>query len=397
MYSCTKDEQPKLIETQKACWEIDDWTGLLTDSLMLTEEEPSIPEVDPAYVEWLSDKNNRVDIRSLTSENFEDLQCLKQYIGDRTIVQLGESSHGTKEYNLMKVRLIKFLHQEMGFEVIAFESGFFECYYSYLHLKEHDPEVFMKQSIYTIWCCEATLELFDYLNKAQHMDPPLILAGFDCQQSGSSLLSRSDELIKMIGSIDSTYAKEVAEYDNWFLNNGINDSNYLEANEDLIRTTYANLILFIDINIDEIKSNYPQKAYFPEFVKQSISSTIAYADEMRAYYQNNKKEMRQIRDSAMARNVSYLKNTLFPGKRIILWAHNVHINHDLDYNYEYGRRMGSWLYEKYSNDIYTIGLYMLRGKQNRKMLIFKSLMLYYQLNQIALKQSFIMSEKNIFY
>ena len=74
MYSCTKDEQPTLIETQKACWEIDDWTGLLTDSLMLTEEEPSIPEVDPAYLEWLNDKNNRVDIRSLTSENFEDLK-----------------------------------------------------------------------------------------------------------------------------------------------------------------------------------------------------------------------------------------------------------------------------------------------------------------------------------
>ena len=43
-------------------------------------------------------------------------------------MQLGESGHGVAEFNHAKVRLIKFLHQQMGFDVIAFESGLFECF-----------------------------------------------------------------------------------------------------------------------------------------------------------------------------------------------------------------------------------------------------------------------------
>lgn len=37
---------------------------------------------------------------------------------------LGEASHGVAESNWAKVRLIKFLHQQLGFDVVAFESSF---------------------------------------------------------------------------------------------------------------------------------------------------------------------------------------------------------------------------------------------------------------------------------
>ena len=130
MQACQKDKPIQVVPV-KYCWEIDNWEGLLSDSLLLTQVEPLIPNVDTLFINWLSDKNNRIDIRSLTSENFEDIKCLKQYLTGKNLVQLGESSHSTKEYNLIKVRLIKFLHEEMGFDVIAFESGFFECFFSF--------------------------------------------------------------------------------------------------------------------------------------------------------------------------------------------------------------------------------------------------------------------------
>ena len=99
------------------CWtSITDWTNLISDSLLTIEIIPAIPSVDSNYTNWLNNKYNRIDIRSLTSENFSDLQCFKQYIGNRTLVQLGESSHGTKQYSQIKVRLIKFLHEQMGFD-----------------------------------------------------------------------------------------------------------------------------------------------------------------------------------------------------------------------------------------------------------------------------------------
>ena len=76
---------------------------------------------------WI--KNNAIEVRTISSndEDFSDLESLKKIIGDTRVVLLGEQSHGGGTTYEAKVRLIKFLHQEMGFEVMAFESGMFDC------------------------------------------------------------------------------------------------------------------------------------------------------------------------------------------------------------------------------------------------------------------------------
>jgi erythromycin esterase len=56
-------------------------------------------------------------------KDFTDLEPLVNAIGDATIVQLGESSHGAGAAFSAKVRLIRFLHQRMGFDAVVWESG----------------------------------------------------------------------------------------------------------------------------------------------------------------------------------------------------------------------------------------------------------------------------------
>ena len=58
----------------------------------------------------------------IESNSFTDLDMLKPLLQDKRIVFLGESSHGVAEL-LAKTRLIQFLHKEMGYNVLAFESG----------------------------------------------------------------------------------------------------------------------------------------------------------------------------------------------------------------------------------------------------------------------------------
>lgn len=57
-----------------------------------------------------------VDIRSIdpTDEDFSDLGCLASLIGNARIVQLGESTHGDGAAFAAKVRVVKFLHRELG-------------------------------------------------------------------------------------------------------------------------------------------------------------------------------------------------------------------------------------------------------------------------------------------
>ena len=364
LLGCQKDK-PNQVLPEKYCWEIDNWEGLLSDSLLLTQEELLIPNVDTLFITWLNNKNNRIDIRSLTSENFEDLKCLKQYLNDRSLVQLGESSHGTKEYSLIKVRLIKFLHEEIGFDVIAFESGFFECFYTYENIDNYTSEQALNNSIYsTVWGTEGVLELFEYIKQTQSTEHPLILSGFDLHGSGENYDKRSDFLYDMLSKIDTLYAEEVLNFDNYVLTTGLYNHNYLISNEDSIKSKYLEIISFIDQYIDQLINYYPDQEYYPIFIKQSINTTIANVKCRIAFYEYNKDEAYFVRDSAMASNISFLKEKLFPDKKIIIWAHNYHIAHDPDHMawYNNARNMGNWLVEKYREELYTIGLYMLRGK-----------------------------------
>ena len=68
-----------------------------------------------------------------------------------------------------------------------------------------------------------------------------------------------------------------------------------------------------------------------------------------------------IRDFGMANNLTFLANDLYPGRKIMVWAHNFHIRHDNPATTSRQPTMGQWIRERFRNELYTIGLYMDRG------------------------------------
>src|SRR5438094_7386646 len=74
------------------------------------------------WVVWT--RSNHFAIASVVStagDDFADLQFLENVVGDRRLVQLGESGHGVAQFDSAKVRLVEFFHERMGFDVMAFE------------------------------------------------------------------------------------------------------------------------------------------------------------------------------------------------------------------------------------------------------------------------------------
>ncbi|HYO20879.1 MAG TPA: erythromycin esterase family protein, partial [Flavisolibacter sp.] len=57
-----------------------------------------------------------------------DLDALIEDIGDRSVVMLGEASHGTHEYYTWRTAISKRLIQEKGFNFIAVEGDWPDCY-----------------------------------------------------------------------------------------------------------------------------------------------------------------------------------------------------------------------------------------------------------------------------
>lgn len=56
----------------------------------------------------------------------DDLEPLRDIVGDARVVALGENSHFITEFSLLRRRILRFLAERCGFTVLAFEYGFSE-------------------------------------------------------------------------------------------------------------------------------------------------------------------------------------------------------------------------------------------------------------------------------
>jgi erythromycin esterase len=138
-------------------------------------------------VAWL--KAHAIPVRSIdpADDDFSDLKPLRQAIGDAKIVLLGEQTHEDGLTFLAKTRLIKFLHKEMGFDVLTWESGFYDVAKAWELIRGgEDAAAAMRRASFPIWTdVEETRALFEYIGAAARTNKPLALAGFDCQLTGT--------------------------------------------------------------------------------------------------------------------------------------------------------------------------------------------------------------------
>jgi erythromycin esterase len=282
-----------------------------------------------ARVAWL--KKHAIPLRSINpaDEDFADLEPFRKVIGDARIVQLGEQSHGDGATFHAKARLIKFLHQKLGFDVLAFESGLYDCRKAWALLRDgKEPYETVRQGVFGIWTqSEQFQPVIDYLGKSAQGDRPLELCGFDCQFTAAA--SQKHLLADVKGVL--------AQLDETAIDAAVR-ATLLEALEALVKGDKApapaeqeqqrKALAAFGQALAVAKPTAGLPAAELAFWRQLVSSTAAQAESHWFAKRPGKIDdngLTNLRDRQMAKNLVWLARELYPRRKIIVWAASFHL------------------------------------------------------------------------
>jgi erythromycin esterase len=370
-----------------------------------------------ALQRWI--EQNAVKINAGPDEHgtARSLERLMAAIGDARIVMLGEPSHGAGTAFAAKVRLVRLLHERLGFDVLTWESGLIDLERTEAGLRgDLNPVEAAQRGIFKIWSASAECRpLFAYAKASHSGARPLTMAGFDMQMTAPGTLDHfAAELRAFVGTLSPKtrtraealagqvlnhfgrlyrYTDGLATKAAEFTRAGITGAaqgaamqNWDKAEGDALRPVAEDLD-----RLDEtaaalerlLREGGDHAAAAPAgragFMMRAIASLAGYGANL--FEEQGKHSTEEAaryaltrenrRDRINADNLRWLIDTAYSGRKIMVWAHNAHVM-----NAWYGRGFDSvslepltdgmkptavWLAGWYGDALYKIGITAYQG------------------------------------
>jgi len=306
-------------------------------------------EIDEATVQIHSDNDGRFSNLETLNKNFEGVR----------VVTLGEQTHFDGATFDAKIQLVKYLHEKLGYNILAFESGYFDCSKAAELLAQRKSKGILKEAVFGVWDNQSLAELEEYILYTQKTAAPLIVTGFDSQFSGS--LSKKYLPGDLSAFLKDISASKIMKDPDWInfesaLQRQIKYSNFYKkpsATDTLLIGKFARKISdFISNNANA--ANQKENEFWLKVVS-NLSN-----DSKRRYSNEN------FRDSIMAENLLSLVEQRFKNEKIICWGATSHFIYNQksvnSKEYETFIPMGDYLHQKLNKNLFTIGFTSYKGK-----------------------------------
>ncbi len=289
-------------------------------------------------VKWL--RTHAVQVRTVdpADRDYRDLQPLKAMIGDSRIVMLGEISHGDGTTMLAKSRLVQFLHEQMGFDVLVFESPFYDMAKVWESIaRGEEPRAAVQRGMFPVWSRSPQVyELFDYIGRSARSARPLELAGFDLQFTSITsrgLLNELDTLVAGLG-ITSDVTTPGTEARTLALNlfGHKYGPNGLPAPDSATRKAFHDgLELLRDrLAAATTPGNEARTSFWRQVVLSSLESCGELTWWVREHGFPGTPDERNwtafnLRDRQGADNLLWLTDHQYRGRKVIVWGASMHL------------------------------------------------------------------------
>ncbi len=299
----------------------------------------------------------QLSAKSIATQQGIAIKTLLTPIEAKQVVGLGEGTHGTKEFNDIRVAIIQELVLQKGFNIICLESAYGGGYWlNQIINSNEDIKQAMKQHLTSIWQTQEIEALLLWMRQYnQTHNKPITLMGMDWNYIGGSG-KIVKEFCEKIGTL-KIYANQLEQC------TLRQDTAWEKQNDTTAVLNMADIILnasegyTLTVKIDSIMNT---KHEYPLALKNAL---LNCKHGFYVLYQAGKKQEALSRDAMMADMVLAVLNQQ-PNAKMAIMAHNGHVAYKAS-EYLQGDAnpggMGYFLRKKIGKSYYAIGTTTAKG------------------------------------
>jgi erythromycin esterase-like protein len=270
---------------------------------------------------------NTKSISSINPDDTDlaDLKVVGKAIGNKRIVMLGELYHGDGTAFEAKTRLVKFLHEKLGFNILVFESDFFSLNNGWQMFEKGNISLdsLLYLSIYPIWTsCKQFESLPSYILNQFDANHKLVVSGMDNRgYTGYSIRHLYKSIDSFLYTTNIPFIKDEKAYSEYY--------NLLKKAPALVNGKNKKEIYKL-MNFTQNILTQLQKAKIKDSFYIKVLEGQEQLFKMSIYYRYDStytltKKSYSLHDLQMAENLKWIVSSKYAKEKIIVWAHDAHI------------------------------------------------------------------------
>lgn len=290
---------------------------------------------------------------ALGGDSVAGLEALGRAIGNRSIVLLGENGHGVGQFTTAKAAMVRYLHERLGFDIVAFESGFHECRDAEARFGSEPVVRSLQRCLLVQLHHSELLPLFEYSERTRRSSRPLAIAGIDLQIQSFFSRTRPGYLRGGLQPVAPALADTLAVLDSVLIEKSFQPTDSLRA---WLRTHARPLKALYDsaaaLTTGDLRWTLLGAS---ELMRREMLRLDALAEgrEIPA-------AVFEVRDEWMARSIARIAEAGAGRlRKVVVWLHNDHARYG---EWEQGaarvRAAGQFLKARFPDQVFSVGFLM---------------------------------------